>query len=111
MKIVFTTSGHTLDAPLDARFGRAAWFLVYDQERESVEMIDNRKSIDLAKGAGVHAAQTVVDTGARAVVTGRCGPKALRVLKAAGVQVFTTDAGTAAEALERYQAGQLVEMA
>ena len=32
MKIAFSTSGNYLNAPLDTRFGRAAKFLIYDDE-------------------------------------------------------------------------------
>jgi predicted Fe-Mo cluster-binding NifX family protein len=42
------------------------------------------------------------------VVTGHCGPKAFRVLSAAGVKVYNTDAPTVAEALDRFRAGKLV---
>ena len=30
MKIAISSSGKTLDSPLDPRFGRCAWFLVID---------------------------------------------------------------------------------
>jgi predicted Fe-Mo cluster-binding NifX family protein len=42
-------------------------------------------------------------------VTGHCGPKAFRVLAAAGIKVFNTDASTVGEALERFRRGSLVE--
>ena len=60
-------------------------------------------------GAGIQAAETVVRSGADAVATGHCGPKASRVLPAAGVRIFTTEAATVADALARYLSGALVE--
>jgi len=42
-------------------------------------------------------------------VTGHCGPKAFRVLLAAGVKVYTTDALTVSAALEHYRSGKLTE--
>ncbi len=43
--------------------------------------------------------------GADVVVTGHCGPKAFRVLRAAGIKVFNSEAATVANALELYRAG------
>lgn len=40
-------------------------------------------------------------------MTGHCGPKAFRVLSAAGVKVYDTDQPTVAAALEAFKAGWL----
>ena len=109
MKIVFTTSGDSLNSPLDSRFGRAPKFLVYDLESETFEVVDNQQNLNAAQGAGIQSAETVARLGAKSVVTGHCGPKAFRVLLAAGIKVYTTDATTVAAALEQYRAGQLTE--
>ena len=108
MKIAFTTSGNDLTAPLDSRFGRAPKYIIYDLESGAFEAVDNEKNLNAAQGAGIQAAESVVRLGAGVVVTGHCGPKAFRVLSAAGVKVYNTDAPTVAEALERFRAGKLV---
>lgn len=109
VKIAFTTSGRELNAPLESRFGRAPAFLVYDLDAGSFAVADNAQSVNAAQGAGIQAAENVVRSGARVLVTGHCGPKAFRALQAAGVKVYTADTATVAEALERYRAGQLSE--
>ena len=109
MKIAFSTSGDSLDAPLDSRFGRAPKFLVYDLDAESFEIVDNEQNLNAAQGAGIQSAQTVARTGASAIVTGHCGPKAFRVLKAASVKIFTVEARTVAAALALYREGSLTE--
>lgn len=109
MKIAFTTSGNDLSAPLDSRFGRAPKYIVYELESGIFDVIDNTKNLNAAQGAGIQAAETVVRLGANCVVTGHCGPKAFRVLAAAGVKIYNTDATTVAEALERFRSGKLVE--
>ncbi len=109
MKIAFTTSGTDLSAPLDSRFGRAPKFLIYDLELGTFEIIDNEKNLNAAQGAGIQSAETVVRSGAHALVTGHCGPKAFRALGAAGVKIFNTDAPTVSGALEQYRAGTLAE--
>ena len=111
MKLIFTTSGNDLDALLDPSFGRARNFLLYDTESGSSQVISNQQNLNAAQGAGIQAAQTIVKAGAAVLVTGHCGPKAFRVLAAAGVKVYNTDAPTIAEALARFHAGQLTEAA
>ncbi len=109
MKIVLTTSADSLDSPLDPSFGRAQNFLVYDLRIQTFEIVSNKQNLQAAQGAGIQAAQTIVRAGAGALITGHCGPKAFRVLEAAGVKVFNTDAPVVAEALARYCAGALIE--
>ena len=108
MKVAFSTSGQSLEAPLDQRFGRAPKFLVYDLEDDTFEIVDNTTNLNAAQGAGIQAAQTVVRAGAQAVVTGHCGPKAFRVLSASAVKVYNCQAATVTEALQQYRAGTLV---
>jgi len=107
LKIAFTTSGVTLDAPLDSRFGRAPRFLLYNMENGSFEIIDNAQNLGAAQGAGIQSAETLLRAGADALVTGHCGPKAFRVLSAAGVAVYNTTVATVQEALNAYKAGKL----
>jgi predicted Fe-Mo cluster-binding NifX family protein len=108
MKIVFTTSGNDLNAPVDRRFGRASRFLVYDLDHDTFEVIDNAQNLNAAQGAGIQAAQTVVDTGAKALVTGNCGPKAFRVLAAGGITIYNSTDASVDAALKAYRDGKLV---
>lgn len=110
MKVAFTTSGNTLDAPMDPRFGRAAGFIVYDTDSDTFEAVDNRQILNAAQGAGIQAAESIVRHGAGSIVTGHCGPNAFRALSAAGIRIYTTQAATVAEALEAYRAGALATM-
>jgi len=109
MKIVFTTSGNDLGAALDSRFGRAPKFLVYDLDTETFEIIDNQQNLNATQGAGIQSAETIARSGAKAVITGHCGPKAFRVLKAAGIKIYNTDEPTIAVALDHYRSGKLTE--
>ncbi|MEM2921820.1 MAG: NifB/NifX family molybdenum-iron cluster-binding protein, partial [Candidatus Bathyarchaeia archaeon] len=57
-------------------------------------------------GAGVQAAQTVVNRGVEAIIAGNVGPNALQVLSAAGIRVITGASGTVKEVIERYRRGE-----
>jgi len=109
MKVACATSGIDLDAPLDSRFGRALKFLVYDTETKTFALMDNEQNLQAAQGAGIQSAQTVASSGAEALIACHCGPKAYRVLAAANIKVYTTNAATVKEALDLYQEGKLVE--
>ncbi len=85
MKIAFTASAPEWDAIIDPRFGRAAYLLVYDEETDHTEIIDNSELRDAAHGAGVAMAQKLFETKADVLITGN-GPgesaqKALEKLK------------------------------
>jgi predicted Fe-Mo cluster-binding NifX family protein len=110
VKIVFTTSGETLEAPLDGRFGRASKFILYDLEKDYFEVIDNRKSLNSAQGAGIQAAEAMVRVGVSGVVTGHCGPNAFRALRAAGIAIYSCGELTVAAALEAFRSGALKAM-
>lgn len=105
-KIVVSAQGRSLDDPVDPRFGRAAFFLLVEPDSMSYEVIDNAASRGMAQGAGIQAAETVVNSGAKVVLSGYVGPKAYQALKAAGIQIGQdVDGGSVREAVEKYKSG------
>jgi predicted Fe-Mo cluster-binding NifX family protein len=108
MKIAITSMGNTLDSQVDARFGRAANFIVVDTETMEFDCINNDAAA-AAGGAGISAAKTVADSGAKAVLTGNCGPNAARTLAAAGVKMYANVGGIVKDAIEAFKNGQLSE--
>ena len=109
MKIAFTTTGTNLNAALDPSFGRAENFIIFDLESEDFTLISNTQNITAAQGAGIQAGQTIAKSGAHVLVTGHCGPKAFRALKAAGIKIYNSNDKTVAEALANYRSGGLTE--
>ncbi len=106
MRIAVTSQGNELSSPIDPRFGRAQWFIVVDTETGEHRAVDNAQNLNATQGAGVQAAQTVVDLQVEAVVTGNCGPKAFRVLETAGIKVCLGAAGLVRDAVEHMTAGE-----
>jgi predicted Fe-Mo cluster-binding NifX family protein len=109
MKIAITAQTPSPESPVDPRFGRAPWLMIYDPQKDSWESIDNSAGINAAHGAGIQAAQKVVDQKARALVTGAIGPKAFKSLAAAGVKIYHGATGTVSEALQACKQGNLAE--
>ncbi len=107
MKIAITVQGSSLDDPLDPRFGRARRFLVVDTVSGATTIRDNTVNLNATQGAGIQTAQNVADAGATAVITGHVGPKAFKVLQAAGIAIYLAETSSARAALEQYQHGAL----
>jgi predicted Fe-Mo cluster-binding NifX family protein len=107
MKIAVSAKGKTLDSELDARFGRAACFIIVDPDSLAYQVVENTQNLNAAQGAGIQAAKTVADQGVKAVLTGNCGPKAYAVLEQAGISVVTGASGSVKAALEQYKNGSL----
>jgi predicted Fe-Mo cluster-binding NifX family protein len=102
MKIAISSSGKTLDSPLDPRFGRCAWFLIVDPADMRHEAFDNQSAAQ-SSGAGIQAAQFLVNKNVSAVITGHVGPNAVDTLSAAGIEIFAEQQGTIKEVVERYK--------
>ena len=102
MKIAISSSGKTLDSPLDSRFGRCAYFLVIDPADMRYEVFDNQSAAQ-SSGAGIQAAQFLADKNVAAVITGHVGPNAVQTLSAAGIEIFAEQQGTIKEVVERYK--------
>jgi predicted Fe-Mo cluster-binding NifX family protein len=111
MKIAVTTQGDDLSAQIDSRFGRAPRFLVVDTDTMRFDVAANAQSLDLAQGAGIQSAQNVLVHRPDVVLTGNCGPKAFKVLKAAGVKVVVGVKGKIADVIHDYIAGKYAEAA
>ena len=106
MKLAVSTTGQDLEARLDPRFGRCSYFLIIDPDTMEFEVFDNGYAA-LGSGAGIQAAQFVASKGAGAVITGHCGPKALEVLLAGGIQVFAGQDGSVKDVVSAYKNGAL----
>lgn len=103
MKIAVSSTGPSLDARMDERFGRCPCFVIASSEGGVVVPVDNSCATH-GHGAGIQAARFVAEQGVSVVLTGRCGPNASDTLAAAGVSVVTGCSGTVRDVLERYQA-------
>jgi predicted Fe-Mo cluster-binding NifX family protein len=105
MKIGISATEKTLEGIMDQRFGRTAFFLIADSETMQFKAIDNTAAS--AGGAGITAAQMMVDKGVQAVVTGNVGPNAISVLNAAGIPVYRGKSASVRQNIEEFQKGTL----
>ena len=103
-------NGKDLDAPISPIFGRCSTYILVDTETMQFEVLEN-PALGASGGAGIQAAQFIVNRGAQAVVTGNEGPNAFGVLQAANVTVYLSEDGTVRQAVETQSAGQLTAIA
>ena len=82
MKIAVTSQGKDLNSQVDPRFGRAAYVIIVDSDTNDFKVIDNGENVNAMKGAGIQAASNVVNSGAKVLLTGFCGPNAYKALQA-----------------------------
>lgn len=109
MNIAFTAKGTTMDAPMDARFGRTEYFLVYNETTKELVSFDNRAIESEAHGAGPKTAQRLAELKADVLITGNGpGGNASSVLKTTGITVYI-GAGdmSVQEAYDAYKSGKL----
>ena len=107
MKIIATSTGQNLDAALDPRFGRCAYFALIDSQSSALEAIPN-PFLDAAGGAGTQAAQWVLDQNADVLITGQCGPKAAAVLRTSDIQIVEGASGSVGDLTASYREGAIM---
>lgn len=104
MKTVITSSGNTADAAFDKRFGRAAWFCIYDDATNETLFYQNSNA-DANNGAGIKAAEMLIELHVGKVISGDFGPKAKDLLDKFNVQMVILQAAelTIGEIIKKLQ--------
>ena len=109
MRVVIPANGAELDAPTSPVFGRCQMFIFVDPETLEFEALPN-PALDAPGGAGVQAAQTVLQHGVSAVIAPSLGPNAFRVVQAAGIPAYRMAGATVREVITAFNAGQLARL-
>ena len=108
MKICVSAVAGNLDAQVDPRFSRCAYYMIVDSETMQFEAVLNTAAGAMS-GAGIQAAQSIVNRKVDVLITGNVGPNAFQVLSSAGIKVVPNASGTVVEVIERYKKGELEE--
>ncbi|MGE5580597.1 MAG: NifB/NifX family molybdenum-iron cluster-binding protein [Bacillota bacterium] len=87
MKVAISSSGTDRSALADPRFGRCGFFAIHETEDGSYRFLRN-KAQDSGGGAGIAAAQQLIDEDVEVVLTGSLGPNAYRVIESAGMKAY-----------------------
>ncbi|MDD3876672.1 MAG: NifB/NifX family molybdenum-iron cluster-binding protein [Bacteroidales bacterium] len=87
MKIAITSTGNTLDSTLDQRFGRCAFFVIYDTESKATEFIPN-PNLEAESGAGPASVQLIASRNVNKVVSGEFGMKIKPIFDSLKIQMI-----------------------
>lgn len=90
MKVAITSEGNSLEANMDRRFGRSAFFVIYDTETRDHEIIPN-PNLNRVEGAGPASVQLVAGKGVKKVVSGEFGAKIKSLFDQLQIQLITLD--------------------
>jgi predicted Fe-Mo cluster-binding NifX family protein len=110
MKIAISAEEETRDSLVDPRFGRCPFFTIYDSTKDTMQAIPN-SAMGQMHGAGIHAAQMLLDIGVEVVLTGNLGPNAFNVLIQGGMKTFRVNPGDVNQAIQQYLKGRLSPIA
>lgn len=109
MKIVVSATGKNKESILDRRFGRCEYFQIFDTETNEIKVLEN-SGASSSGGAGIAAANQVIDEGAAVVITGSLGPNAFELIEKAGIKAYSCEAVPVFKAVELFQKNQLSEI-
>ena len=87
MKIAITSTGNTIQANLDSRFGRCSYFVVFDTDSQVTQFIPNPNK-DNVEGAGPASVQLVASRGVKKVVSGEFGAKVKNIFDQLQIQLI-----------------------
>ena len=109
MKILLPVDKEQENANINQSLGRAPYYMLYDTDVGSSKFFRNPAS-NSPSGAGIEAAQAIVDSGASALLTPRCGNNAYDILNKAGIKILRTIQGSAKSNIDAFLDGQLSEL-
>ena len=108
MKLAITVNTASPDTALEPRFGRTPYFAVCDLDgKEEVQFVANVATQE-AHGAGVLAAQILIDNNVEAIICAKYGPNGSQALQQAGISCYLFSAETTiTEVVDAYKNGSL----
>lgn len=106
MKIVVTAQGTDIDSLTSPIFGRCPAFVVVDSDTMEFRGTENAGAA-AGGGAGIQAAQWVIEQGVEGLLSYNVGPNAFAVLEQAGVPVYRIEGGTVREVVQALNENKL----
>lgn len=109
MKIAVSSTGKQLKDKMDDRFGRCTYFVIYDSETNDIKFVEN-EGHKTGAGAGIAAAQQILDEDINVIITGYLGPNAFDVFEGSDIEAYKCSEGTVKEAIELYKNKKLEKL-
>jgi predicted Fe-Mo cluster-binding NifX family protein len=87
MRIAITSTGDNPESKIDSRFGRCAYFVIYDTENKSTEYIPNPNKENI-EGAGPASVQLLAEKKVQQVISGEFGAKVKSIFDQLKIQLI-----------------------
>jgi len=107
MKIAVAIEKPEKSSPISEVFGRCYYFLIYDQEKKSEEILRNPFSSELG-GAGIECARSLIENDVDVVIVKKIGVNPFRLLTSANIKVYQCNEATASGSIRRFTENKLV---
>lgn len=106
MIVAIPSDKESLDSAICVSFGRAPFYCLFNTETLQNSFLVN-SAAESPGGAGIKAAQLLVDNKADLLITFRCGENAAKVLEPAGVKLFKALNLSVADNISAHQQNKL----
>ncbi len=110
MLIAATTDSPVLNSLISQNFGRCAFLILFDEDKNSTEILQNPFANMMGVGAGIQLARLLIDKKADSVITNRMGAGPFRLLLSANIEVYQCTGLTALNAVELLVNNELHEL-
>jgi len=107
VKVAVPVNEKSIENNVCESFGRAPYFLIFDLDSNEFNFISN-DATHSQSGAGIKAAQQVVNSKSQALLTPRCGGKAADILEASNIDIYKTKNISVMENIEAFMGEKLL---
>jgi len=109
MKIAIPVDNESMEANVSVSFGRSTYFLIYETDNQKFEYFKN-EAANSQGGAGIKAAQFLVDANIDILLTPRCGENAANVFSETNIKLYQTRGTSIPYNLNAYLGGELMQL-
>ena len=109
MKIAISAKGKITDDLIDMKFGRCEHFQIHDTELKAIKILEN-KGESASGGAGIVAANKLIDENVDVIITGYLGPNAFELIEKAEIKAYKCEDISITSVLEKYNNNELEEI-
>ncbi len=107
MKIFIPSSGDSIDSPIDSRFGRCSYYIIYDIILDNYEVYRNPFA-GMENASGSSLALTIINKNIESVIVTHIGRKTFDIINEKNVKVYKVTSGsTVKDAITNYLQGNL----
>lgn len=109
MRIAIPANEKNMEDEVCPSFGRAPYYLIYDTEKKEGTFMENTAASSQG-GAGIKAAQIIVDSKVNILITPRCGQNAAEVIKGAGIKIYKSNTNSIRDNIKAFLDNELLAL-